>query len=234
MCGRISTEAMLKDVAKEFGSKLLPDRELPVDWNVKPTQDVYIVTNDAIEIASWGLIAPWSKTTEEAQKSQSRSINARSETVHEKPTFRNAFKSSRCLVPASGYYEWATELGKYKPRQPIYVSRVDDKLLAFAAIHDSWTASDGEIKQSVAIITREAVGELATVHSRMPMFLPRDRWETWLDPDLQDVEKVRGLFEDFQPDAGLRFWPVSDLVNSIKNNGIELIAPIEPLQETLF
>jgi putative SOS response-associated peptidase YedK len=227
-------EAMLKDVAKEFGSKSLPDRELPFDWNVKPTQDVYVIKNETVDIASWGLIAPWSKTTEEALKSQSRSINARSETVHEKPTFRNAFKRSRCLVPATGYYEWATELGKYKPRQPIYVSRDENKLLAFAAIHDSWTSPDGEVKQSVAIITREAVGELATVHSRMPMFLPRDRWETWVDPDLQDVEKVRGLFDNFQPDAGLRFWPVSDLVNSIKNNGPELIAPIEPSQETLF
>lgn len=227
-------EAMLKDVAKEFGSKLPPDRELPFDWNVKPTQDVYVIKNETVDIASWGLIAPWSKTTEEALKSQSRSINARSETVHDKPTFRNAFKRSRCLVPATGYYEWATELGKYKPRQPIYVSRDDDKLLSFAAIHDSWISPDGEVKQSVAIITREAVGELATVHSRMPMFLPRDRWDTWMDPDLQDVEKVRGLFDNFQPDQGLRFWPVSDLVNSIKNNGPELIAPIEPIQETLF
>lgn len=234
MCGRISAEAMLADIVKEFGNKTLPDRELEINWNVKPTQDVYVIKKESIEIASWGLIAPWSKTTEEALKSQSRSINARSETIHEKPTFKNAFKRSRCLVPATGYYEWATELGKYKPRQPIFVSRNDDRLLAFAAIHDVWTSPEGEIKNSVAIITREAVGELATVHSRMPMFLPRERWDTWLDPDLQDIQKVRGLFDNFQPDQGLRFWPVSDLVNSIKNSGPELIAPIEPLQETLF
>lgn len=234
MCGRISTEAMLRIIAKEHGNKALPDRELPIDWNVKPTQDLYIVTNDAIEIASWGMIAPWSNTTEEAIKSQSRSINARSETVHEKPTFKKAFQRSRCLVPATGYYEWATELGRYKPRQPIYVSREDEKLLAFAAIHDSWVSPEGEVKKSVAIITREAVGELATVHSRMPMFLPRDRWETWLDVGLQDTDKVRSLFENFQPDQGLRFWPVSDLVNSIKNNGPELIAPIDFVPETLF
>lgn len=225
---------MLRIIAKEHGNKALPDSELPIDWNVKPTQDVYIVTNDAIEIASWGMIAPWSKTTEEAIKSQSRSINARSETVHEKPTFKNAFKRSRCLVPATGYYEWATELGCYKPRQPIYVSREDDQLLAFAAIHDSWVSPEREVKKSVAIITREAVGELATVHSRMPMFLPKDRWESWLDLSLQDTEKARKLFENFQPDQGLRFWPVSDLVNSIRNNGPELIAPIVPVQETLF
>ncbi len=227
-------EEMLNDMVAEFGLKGLPNRELPFDWNIKPTQDVYIVKNDSLEIASWGLIAPWSKTKAEALKSQSAAINARSETVHEKPTFKNAFRWSRCLVPASGYYEWATELGKYKPRQPVYISRDDGKMLAFAGIHEQWVSPQGEIRHSVAIITREAVGELATVHSRMPIFLPKDRWETWMDPKLQDVNKVRALFENFQPDANLRFWTVSDSVNSIRNSGPELIAKVDIVPETLF
>jgi putative SOS response-associated peptidase YedK len=234
MCGRISMEAMLSDVATEFGSSSMPERELPMDWNIKPTQDVYVIKNESIEIASWGLIAPWAKSAPEALKSQSSAINARSETVHEKPTFKNAFRKSRCLVPATGYYEWATELGRYKPRQPIHVSRDDQKLLAFAAIWDQWISPEGEVRSSVAIITREAVGELAEVHSRMPMFLPRDRWQAWMDPQLQDPIKVRALFDDFQPDANLRFWPVSDLVNSIRNSGPELIAPVDIVPETLF
>ena len=227
-------EEMLNDMVAEFGLKGLPNRELPFDWNIKPTQDVYIVKNDSLEIASWGLIAPWSKTKAEALKSQSAAINARSETVHEKPTFKNAFRRSRCLVPASGYYEWATELGKYKPRQPVYISRDDDKMLALAGIHDQWVSPQGETRHSVAIITREAVGDLATVHSRMPMFLPKDRWEAWMDPKLQDVNKVRALFENFQPDANLRFWTVSDSVNSIRNSGPELIAKVDIVPETLF
>jgi putative SOS response-associated peptidase YedK len=227
-------EEMLNDMVAEFGLKGLPNRELPFDWNIKPTQDVYIVKNESLDIASWGLIAPWSKSKAEALKSQSAAINARSETVHEKPTFKNAFRRSRCLVPASGYYEWATELGKYKPRQPVYISRDDGKMLAFAGIHDRWVSPDGSTRDSVAIITREAVGDLATVHSRMPIFLPRDRWESWMDPNFQDVIKVRALFENFQPDANLRFWPVSDSVNSIRNSGPELIAAIEPRNETLF
>lgn len=227
-------EEMLNDMVAEFGLKGLPNRELAFDWNIKPTQDVYIVKNDSLEIASWGLIAPWSKSKEEAQKSQSSAINARSETIHEKPTFKNAFKRSRCLVPASGYYEWATELGKYKPRQPVYISRDDNKMLSFAGIYDRWIAPDGETRDSVAIITREAVGQLATVHSRMPVFLPKDRWAAWMDPGLQDVDRVRSLFEDFQPDAHLRFWTVSDLVNSIRNNGPQLIEPVENVSETLF
>ena len=227
-------EEMLNDMVAEFGLKGLPNRELPFDWNIKPTQDVYIVKNDSLEIASWGLIAPWSKTKAEALKSQSAAINARSETVHEKPTFKNAFRRSRCLVPASGYYEWATELGKYKPRQPVYISRDEGKMLAFAGIHDQWVSPQGEIRDSVAIITREAVGDLATVHSRMPMFLPKDRWEAWMDPKLQDVNKVRDLFENFQPDANLRFWTVSDSVNSIRNIGPELIQAVQVEPETLF
>jgi putative SOS response-associated peptidase YedK len=227
-------DAMLSDVAKQFGALHLPEQELPISWNVKPTQDLYVIKNDNIEIASWGLIAPWSKTNAEALKSQSSAINARSETVHEKPTFKKAFRTSRCLVPASGYYEWASELGVYKPRQPIYVSRDDGKLLAFAAIRDRWISPEGEIKDSVAILTREAVGELAKAHSRMPMFLPEDRFEAWMDPALQDTDKVRELFEGFQPDANLRFWPVSDLVNSIRSDGPELTLPIELVPETLF
>lgn len=227
-------EEMLNDMIAEFGLKGLPNRELPFDWNIKPTQDVYIVKNDSLQIVSWGLIAPWSKSNAEALKSQSAAINARSETVHEKPTFKNAFRRSRCLVPASGYYEWATELGQYKPRQPVYISRDDGKMLAFAGIHDKWISPNGEVRESVAIITREAVGDLATVHSRMPMFLPKDRWQAWMDSDLQDPTKVRALFENFQPDANLRFWTVSDLVNSIRNSGPELIAPVDVVPETLF
>ena len=234
MCGRFAMEEMLNDMVAEFGLKGLPNRELAFDWNIKPTQDIYIVKGENLEIASWGLIAPWSKNATDALRSQSSAINARSETVHEKPTFKNAFRRSRCLVPASGYYEWATELGKYKPRQPVYICRDDDKMLAFAGIHDQWVTPEGQIRDSVAIITREAVGELATVHSRMPMFLPKDRWESWMDPELQDIEKIRSLFENFQPDAHLRFWTVSDGVNSIKSSGPELIKPIVVEPETLF
>lgn len=254
MCGRFALSAMITDIAEEF-STLNPDgaRSLPIDWNIKPTQDIYIIKSDpiksdavkpdsinseanrSIDVVSWGLIAPWSKNGEEALRSQSMAINARFESVHEKPTFKRAFVRSRCLVPASGYYEWATELGKYKTKQPIYISREDSHLLAFTGIYESWTSPEGVIRKSAAIITRPAVGELAKVHDRMPVFLPRDRWDAWLEPETRDVEYLRSLMEVKNPDEGLRFWPVRPLVNSIKNNGAELIEPVdlgEP--ETLF
>jgi len=235
MCGRFALSAMLTDIAEEFSTNALPNRTLPVDWNIKPTQDIYIIKNERIEIASWGLIAPWSKNSVDALRSQSQAINARSESVHEKPTFRNSFRNRRCLVPATGYYEWATELGQYKTKQPVFISRDDKNILAFAGIFDRWISPEGEIRDSVSIITRDAVNELAKVHNRMPVFLPQERWQAWMDPDFTDVEKVRALMQFPEPDAHLRFWPVADLVNSIRNNGPQLIAPIELGEpETLF
>ena len=235
MCGRYALSAAISDIAEEFSTNSAPELSLPADWNIKPTNDVYIIKNQAIEIASWGMIAHWSKSDDEAAKSQSSAINARSESVHEKPTFKSAFRSNRCLLPATGYYEWASELGKYKTKQPIYISRDDNKLLAFTGIFQSWTSPSGRVIQSVSIITRQAVGQLALVHSRMPVFLPRDRWADWMNPKINDVEKIRSLMDIPNPDANLGFHPVSSAVNSITGSGPQLIAPIELGEpETLF
>jgi putative SOS response-associated peptidase YedK len=235
MCGRYALSAAISDIAQEFSTNSAPELSLPADWNIKPTNDVYIIKNQAIEIASWGMIAHWSKSDDEAAKSQSSAINARSESVHEKPTFKSAFRSNRCLLPATGYYEWASELGKYKTKQPIYISRDDNKLLAFTGIFQSWTSPSGRVIQSVSIITRQAVGQLALVHSRMPVFLPRDRWADWMNPKINDVERIRSLMDVPTPDANLRFHPVSSAVNSITGSGPELIEPIELGEpETLF
>ena len=235
MCGRYALSATISDIAEEFSTNSAPELSLPADWNIKPTNDVYIIKNQAIEIASWGMIAHWSKSDDEAAKSQSSAINARSESVHEKPTFKSAFRSNRCLLPATGYYEWASELGKYKTKQPIYISRDDNKLLAFTGIFQSWTSPSGRVIQSVSIITRQAVGQLALVHSRMPVFLPRDRWADWMNPKINDVEKIRSLMDIPNPDANLGFHPVSSAVNSIAGSGPELIEPIELGEpETLF
>ena len=235
MCGRYALSAAISDIAQEFSTNSAPELSLPADWNVKPTNDVYIIKNQAIEIASWGMIAHWSKSDDEAVKSQSSAINARSESVHEKPTFKSAFRSNRCLLPATGYYEWASELGKYKTKQPIYISRDDNKLLAFTGIFQSWTSPSGRVIQSVSIITRQAVGQLALVHSRMPVFLPRDRWADWMNPKINDVAKIRSLMDIPKPDANLGFHPVSSAVNSITGSGPGLIEPIELGEpETLF
>lgn len=234
MCGRFALSNNPEEIINEFEIRGGFPKEpiLPANWNITPTQDIYVVTaqeNGIRELAikSWGIIAPWSKDSASAVRSQSQAINARSETVHEKPTFRNAFRNSRCLIPASGYFEWATELGKYKTKQPIYISREDGALLLFAGIYDKWITPDGQIKESAAIITRDATGGLSTIHHRMPVFLPKDRWSSWLDPAITSTLQVRDLMQQQEPARGLRFWPVADLVNSTRNNGHELISPIE-------
>ena len=211
---------------------------LPADWNITPTRDIYIVRDNRegkreLTTLSWGLIAPWSENPQDALRSQSQAINARTETVHEKPTFRSAFVSRRCLIPASGYYEWATEMGPYAPKQPFYIH--GDGLIAFAGIWDRWRAPDGSYKESAALITRPAVEFLATVHHRMPTFLPRDRWSAWLSPQLNKVDEIRGLLNLSAPAKGLQAHPVSSRVNSTINNGPDLIKEIELGEpQTLF
>jgi putative SOS response-associated peptidase YedK len=251
MCGRFALSKLPAELLEEFeihtGESLARLPLLPADWNITPTREIYLVRNNSdnqreLATASWGMIAGWSKDRESALRSQSQAINARSESVAEKPTFRSAFRNRRCLIPADGYYEWATELGPYSPKQPFYISSDEwessRRSLAFAGIWDRWIAPDGQIVDSASIITRPAVGFLATVHSRMPTFLPLDRWDSWLDRSIQDPSEITAMMafnQSHEPDRGLRAVPVSSMVNSIRNNGPELITPIELGEpETLF
>ena len=245
MCGRYAQSADMRELMEQFevtGSA--PDHSIPVNWNIAPTNPIYIVRAASKEraaaekdlaIVSWGLIAPWLKDVAEAKASQSRAINARSESVHEKPTFRDSFKYRRCLIPAEGYYEWATALGKYRPKQAFYISARDGKQLPIAGIWSSWRMPTGELVESASIITQEAQGELETIHSRMPVFMPRDRWSHWLDSDNNETEELRTLMQVDSPESIVTSRPVSAAVNSVANNGKALTEGIdlgEP--ETLF
>ena len=218
----------------------LVDKSLPFNWNIAPTNEIYIIRDNQqgriLDSASWGLIAPWQKNFIEARNSQSHAINARSESIHEKPTFRQAFRTTRCLIPATGYYEWATSLGKYPPKQPFYISSVaENTSLSIAGIWSTWKNENGNEIQSAAIITREAVGELATIHSRMPVFMPSDRWDTWLDPQNREIETLIALMDIPDPALGLVTRPVAPRVNLVANNGPELIDPFELGEaQTLF
>ena len=215
---------------------------LPLNWNVAPTNDIYIVKNRdresadrKLDTASWGLIAPWQKNFIEARAGQSHAINARSESIHEKPTFRDAFRTSRCLIPVTGYYEWATSLGKYPPKQPFYITSETGNPLSIAGIFSTWRRESGQEIQSASIITQEAVGELATIHSRMPVFMTRDRWDEWLDPMNREIHQLQDLMKSENPTHGLITRPVSPRVNLVANNGPEIIGEYELGEpETLF
>ncbi|MEY4061925.1 MAG: hypothetical protein RL602_556, partial [Actinomycetota bacterium] len=238
MCGRYAQTADMRELMEQFSvTGTSPESSLPLNWNIAPTNPIYIVrANDqsgndasrekALAVVSWGLIGPWLTDFQEARASQSRAINARSESIHEKPTFRNAFRATRCLIPASGYYEWATALGKYSPKQPFYISSRDDKQLPIAGIWSSWRAPSGEVIETASIITQEAQGELATIHSRMPVFMPQDRWDTWLNPRNTDVNELKSLMVVEHPESIVKAHPVSSAVNTVANNGKGLIVEL--------
>jgi putative SOS response-associated peptidase YedK len=236
MCGRYALDASIDQLEDFFFASSNEAKALPSDWNISPTKEIYLVKNESgdkriVDTALWGLVPHWASDNLRA----ANAINARIESISEKPTFREAFKRFHCLIPASGYYEWATELGRYKPKQPFYISYEDKSLMALAGIFDFWV--DPATKQTVssaAIITREAVGVVAPVHHRMPVILPRDRWGAWLSPS-NDVVASLAVLDLEKPDANLSVTPVSDAVNNARNSGANLAQAVELGEpETLF
>jgi putative SOS response-associated peptidase YedK len=234
MCGRYALSSNAQDIALEFDAAGKSEAFLPADWNISPTKKIYFVNasdqegkDRKIEIGSWGLVPSWSKDTTRAAST----INARVESVAEKPSFRSAFKSRRCLVPANGYYEWATEAGNFKPKQPFYISNQNQALLPMAGLYEEWVnPQSGEILTSVSIITRESTGEIAKIHHRMPVILPRDRWSHWLSADSLNKDQINeylDLLELPKPDVGLVTRPVSTSVNNARNHGPELIKEVK-------
>ena len=225
----------MDEIIGEFdldGSTL--DASLPLNWNIAPTNEIYIIRDlpekRVLDSASWGIIAPWQKNFAEARASQSHAINARSESIHEKPTFRQAFRTTRCLIPATGYYEWATSLGKYPPKQPFYITSAEpNKSLSIAGIWSTWKNEKGEEIQSAAIITREVVGILTPIHHRMPVILSKDLWSTWLSSKSllpNEIDDYLNMIDIKEADKDLVFWPVSDDVNNARNTGPTLAQEI--------
>jgi putative SOS response-associated peptidase YedK len=180
----------------------------------------------------WGLVPSWAKDCGVG----SRMINARAESLLDKPAYRRAATSRRCLVPADGWYEWQASPvvtdTKGKPRkQPFYVTDADHDVLAFAGVYEFWRDREKHPDDpdawltTFAIVTTEAEGHLRRVHDRMPFALPRDRWDAWLDPTVQDPDEVRALLEPYDVDR-FEVIPVSTAVNNVRNEGSRLIEPL--------
>lgn len=242
MCGRYALNISGDDLALEYNANNPNSSYLASNWNISPTTTIPFINESkngsvtrAINLASWGLIPSWAKDSSR----QASAINARVESISEKPTFRQAFKSRRCLVPVSGYYEWATELGQYRPKQPFFISNKESKTLAIAGIYEEWiNPESNQPLTTAAIITRSAVGVVAPIHNRMPVILPSQLWDTWLYPDQLSKSEVADYLHMLdlpKPDEQLRFWPVTDEVNNARNSGPALAHPISlPESETLF
>jgi putative SOS response-associated peptidase YedK len=179
-----------------------------------------------LRVMRWGLVPFWAKDI----KIGSRMINARAETVAEKPAFRRAFAKRRCLLPADGYYEWMQQPGG--PKQPIYISRTDGQSLAFAGLYELWRdpAVPRDDEQAwlwtTTIITTSAPDELGMIHDRMPMIIDPASWTDWLNPGNRDVADLQALLTPAMV-SDLTTWPVSTEVNSVRHNGPELIEPVD-------
>lgn len=212
MCGRYTLMAPVEALAEEFGlTGPLP--EFPASYNVAPTQEVaaVLVEDDERHLAllRWGLIPSWADDPQIG----ARMINARGETVAEKPSFRGAFKKRRCLIPVDGFYEWQrTDNGK----QPYYIRMKNGRPFAFAGLWENWNGNGHGIR-SCTIITTEANDIVGEVHHRMPVIVAPDNYETWLDPDIQEAELLTPLLAPYYNDP-LETYPVSRFVNNPANN----------------
>jgi putative SOS response-associated peptidase YedK len=201
--------------------------ELGERYNVAPTDEVYAVAEGKdgtrrLGTFKWGLVPFWAKEP----KVGSRMINARVETLASK--FKRTLERRRCLVPADGFYEWQVREGK-RPNQPFFIHDRDGEPLAFAGLWEVWHDPDGpdaEPLRTCSIITTDANQVVARTHDRMPIMLGPDQWAAWLDVEQHDLEVVQGLLVP-DPPASLEVYPVSTDVNSVKNDGPHLIAPLE-------
>ena len=243
VCGRYASSRRPEDLVEEFEVERVDVREdLEPDFNVAPTKPVYGVLDrrrrDAQDIVvrrlavlRWGLIPSWSKQASIG----SRLINARMETVADKPAFRKAFASRRCLLPADGYYEWydtSATTAKGKPiKQPFYITPGDGGVLAMAGLYEIWRdpgVADGEpdaFRWTCTVLTTRAEDSLGHIHDRMPLLVEPDRYATWLDPMESDRSKLVDLLVPAAP-GRLEAYPVSTMVNNVNNTGPELAQPL--------
>ena len=218
MCGRFVLVALADEIADMFELHSAPD-PFAQRFNVAPSQQVAVITNERPkELAwhRWGLIPFWAKEA----KIGYRMINARSETAAEKPSFRAAFRSRRCLVPASGFFEWRR---RGKEKRPIYISLRDRPLFAFAGLWEVWRNPEGEFVPSVTILTTVANRFMADIHLRMPVILQPEDHETWLNP--ADRDEHQALLRPCAPEL-MQAWPVSTVVNRPANDTPETIEPL--------
>jgi putative SOS response-associated peptidase YedK len=236
MCGRFVTSQPPDAIAQFFGASFEGDAP-PPNFNVAPTNDVLAVVADAsgqrrLEAFHWGLVPSWAKDL----KIGSKMINARSETVAEKPAFKGLLKKHRLIIPMDGFYEWkaageGSPLGKNgKPmKTPLFIHRVDGEPLAVAGLWATWRdkalGPDAPWLHSCTVITTAANGTMTPVHDRMPVILPRSLWAEWLDPGNQDLGAL-GEFLQPAPDDVLTMHAVSTEVNNVRNKGPELVAPV--------
>jgi len=223
MCGRFTQRFTWRQLVALY--RITEGTSEPEDWraryNVAPTQRVVVVRatpegGRELTLLRWGLIPSWAKDPTIG----SRLINARAETVAEKPSYRAAFKARRCLIPADGFFEWKPG----KPKVPHLIRMKGDQVFAFAGLWERWTSPEGEPVETCTIITGRPNEVAAPIHDRMPVILPPDAIDLWLSPTLDPAIAV-SLLEPF-PSTDMEAVPVSTRVNSPRNDDADCVAPL--------
>jgi putative SOS response-associated peptidase YedK len=227
MCGRFLNKLPAAEIARIFGTRN-PLPNYPARFNIAPTDPVLAVrfnpktTERTLDALRWGLVPHWANDL----KLGSRMINARAESVATLPAFRDAFGDRRCIIPASGFYEWK-KTGTAK--QPYAIVPEGDPLFAFAGLWENWrdkNAGDGaEWIRTCTIITGEPNELVAPIHNRMPVILPREAWSAWLGEEPASADELKALLRTF-PAVRMRVYSVSSRVNSVKNDDAGLIDPV--------
>ncbi len=233
MCARYPLTSP-EDVLKDHFDYQNSGFDYPPLYNIAPTQPIHIIRLDLkkkpeLTLVRWGLIPGWVKEPDNF----STLINARAETINEKPSFKTSMKYHRCLIPADGFYEWT---GKKGEKRPYMMRRKKDpksnagSLIAFAGIWAGWMGADGSEMDSAAIITVQANTEVSYVHHRMPAILEPDQFENWLDPNALNATQAAELLRP-APDDTFDVFEINKAVNNYRNKGADVQ---EPLQGLLF
>jgi len=221
VCGRFSLRVELKELMEYYGIAETNFDHVP-RYNIAPGQIIPAVIGapDGRRLGGlkWGLVPEWVRDPQIGSKM----INARAETVAEKPAFARPFRTKRCIVPADGFFEW-----RRTDKQPFRIAPKDGGLLSLAALYDVWTAPDGGRLATVTIVTTAANEQMASLHDRMPVILSRERTAVWLDRTVTDPRELLPLLAPC-PAGELHIYPVSPLVNSVKNDVPACIEPYDP------
>jgi putative SOS response-associated peptidase YedK len=232
MCGRFVQASSPELLVERFGVDVVAAPAHEPSYNVAPRANVYAVRDRAEEAGRrrylselrWGLIPSWAKDT----KIGDRMINARAESLADKPAYERAFRLHRCLVPAEGFYEWQRRGSR---KQPMFIHRRDGEPMTFAGLWAAWRDPkgddpDGDWLRSCAIVTTNANGTVAPLHDRMPVVLEERDWDWWLDPAAGDIDGLTRLLRP-AADELLVAYPVATAVNSADNDGPELVRRVE-------
>lgn len=215
MCGRFFLGAQAGDIIEHYNAP--PPELFAARYNIAPTTPVLAFTGDGSNFFRWGLVPSWAKDVSLGN----RMFNARAETVAEKPSFRDAFKRRRCLIPATGFYEWRLEQGQKQP----YCCHIEHRLFSFAGIWEQWQDAEGNELQSCAIITTESKAEMQQLHQRMPVYIAPADYASWLDCASEESSAASQLLSATKPDY--RYYAVSRAVGNSRNEGEDLIKPLQ-------